>query len=563
MLWAPMGDSLGTSSSHLEEGDTSLLAGGEFESDEPLAVISPQVDSRRIAKLSLSVVFVAAFALLVHVSRGRFASSAPLASEAASPAWWKGRINAAMTPPQATPFATGPEAVQPGGFPGAFGTGATGGQAGTMPQMGMPPAVGPEAAQFGMPQAMPPAPALADQASVNADGINICSPADSVNCPQEWQTGPTGGYFCQATGGCSAWTEDGGTFPKEACADQCAIGVTPAHAKTTPPAPADDAAAKGNDDDGETQTDDDGLVHPCKPDEAECPDEWATAATGGYFCRPTKGCSPWTKEGGSFPSEVCPDQCSVGITPSTITKTTTSITVTTTYPGMGIKLFCWSLAQPGYEFDILRRQNELYAGIFACDDQLIMSFDKLTIGDGDGKVETVPLEKLDSGFSKDGTSANTQQFMKAWEAIKADGRWEKHDWVVKVDPDAVLLPDRLRIHLNAFNGGNTYVRNCNKAMSEGTMMFGALEAISKSALDGYYANFDACNNEIPWQAWGEDLFMMRCLEHVGTSPSEDFNIIQDGVCNGVWCGDNSAAAFHPMKDVPAWEACWHEAVDAR
>jgi len=230
---------------------------------------------------------------------------------------------------------------------------------------------------------------------------------------------------------------------------------------------------------------------------------------------------------------------------------------------MGIKLFCWSFAQPGYEVDILRRQLELNAGIFACDDQMIMSFDEMTIGAGESEVKAVVCESMDSGISKDGTSANTLQFMKAWEVIKNDGRYAKNDWSVKVDPDAVLLPDRLRIHLNPHQGANTYIRNCDKPMSEGAMMFGALEAISKSALDGYFANFDACNNEVPWQEWGEDLFMMRCLEHIGTTPSEDFGIIQDGVCKGVWCGDNSAAAFHPMKDVPAWEACWNDAVAAR
>merc|ERR1712087_771525 len=172
----------------------------------------------------------------------------------------------------------------------------------------------------------------------------------------------------------------------------------------------------------------------------------------------------------------------------------------------------------------------MYAGIFACDDQLIMSFSKATIANADGKdnVETVVCERVESGISKDGTSANTLQFMKAWEVVKSDGRYANNDWIVKVDPDAVLLADRLRIHLNAFQGANTYIRNCNKPMTEGTMMFGALEAISKSALDGYYANFDACNDEVPWQAWGEDLFLMRCLEHVGTTPSEDFGIIQDG-----------------------------------
>jgi len=374
--------------------------------------------------------------------------------------------------------------------------------------------------------------------------------------------------LCKTTKGCAPWSEDGGMFSKEDCPDQCYIGSCPAHAKhETKPAPDNGGAPDDNGDGGAGDdagaSSGDGGIQPCAPDEAQCPDEWASAETGGYYCKTTKGCSEWTKTGGAFPDEVCPDQCTVGNTPTTRTITTTTMTVTTTYPGMGIKLFCWSLAQPGYEFDILRRQKEMSAGIFACNDQMVMSFSKENIGAGKDLIETWVCEKLDSGTSKDGTSANTQQFMKAWDVIKHSKMYERNDWTVKVDPDAVLLPDRLRIHLNPHNGANTYIRNCNKAMSEGTMMFGALEAISKSALDGYYANFDKCKTEVPWQEWGEDLFMMRCLEHVGTMPSEDFGIIQDGVCNGVWCGDNNAAAFHPMKNVPAWEACWNEAVAAR
>jgi hypothetical protein len=417
---------------------------------------------------------------------------------------------------------------------------------------------------------------------VEAGAFEPCDP-NEVPCPLEWFTSSTGGYYCRSSGGCSPWSEEGGEFPKEACDDQCSVGNTPAHASVAAPAPPPPPAALPDaalppagpspGAAGATKpappSKDPNEIQPCDDDETlSCPDDWVSGDHGGYLCRETSGCSPWTKDGGSFPKEVCNDQCTIGFTPSTRTTTststfTTTITITSTYPGMGISLFCWSLAMPGYEFDILRRQKEMYAGIFACNDQIVLSFSKETIQVGADKIETWTCEKVESGVSKDGTSANTLQFMKAWEVIQSSGKYKEHDWTVKVDPDAVLLPDRLRIHLNPTNGGNVYVRNCNKPMAEGTMMFGALEAISRTAMEGYYANFDACNNEVPWQAWGEDLFMMRCLEHIGVGIWEDFSIIQDGVCNGVWCGDNFAAAFHPMKDVPSWEGCWNAAVAAR
>jgi len=302
-----------------------------------------------------------------------------------------------------------------------------------------------------------------------------------------------------------------------------------------------------------------GGIQPCVEEHTPCPISWWDAATGGFYCRANGGCREWTLDGGAFPEEVCPDQCSIGNTPTTSTTRTT--TVTSTYPGMGISLLCWSLVQPGYELAILRRQHELTAGIFACNEALVLSFEKLNIGP---KLDTVTCEKVECGISKDGTSANTLQFMKAWDVIKDDGRYLRSDWTVKADPDAVLLPDRLRIHLHPHQGANTYLRNCNKdGMSEGTMMFGSLEAISRMALQGYFSHFAVCEKQVPWQEWGEDLFMMRCLEKVGSSPAEDFSLVQDGVCRGVSCQDGVAAAFHPMKSVPAWEACWNDATAQR
>mmetsp|Transcript_32324 Transcript_32324/g.68859 ORF Transcript_32324/g.68859 Transcript_32324/m.68859 type:complete len:536 (-) Transcript_32324:82-1689(-) len=253
----------------------------------------------------------------------------------------------------------------------------------------------------------------------------------------------------------------------------------------------------------------------------------------------------------------CPKPC------ATITHfpaTTSTKTTTTTYLGQGITLFCFSLIRPGYEFDILVHQRKVSQGIFACNEQVVLSGKVLDLGGG---MKTVVIPQVAVGWSKDGTAGNALQFMKAWEQIHADGRYKTHDWTVKVDPDAVLLADRLRGHLSPYNGRNVYIRNCDKPMSEGTMMFGSLEPISRTALTAYFANTERCMKELPWQAWGEDLYMMRCLEKIGVGPVGDFSIIQDGVCKGVWCGNNWAAAFHPMKSVGAWQNCWQQAVAAR
>jgi hypothetical protein len=313
------------------------------------------------------------------------------------------------------------------------------------------------------------------------------------------------------------------------------------------------------------------VINPCDAGvESSCPGEWATAAIGGYMCM-EGGCRGW--DVGPFPAGSCKEQCSIGHIPTSSTVTTTSITITTTtitstYPGQNIKLMCWSLARvaPGDEMAQMAFQLQHSAGIFACDVTAVLSFDKHTVGVSPrtGKpFEAMVVGTAPVGRSKDGTAGNALQFMKAWDVIREDGRYKECGWTLKADPDAVLLPDRMRQHLVGHDGANAYIRNCDKPMSEGTMMFGSLEVLSLTAIETFFTNTVACYKEVPWQAWGEDLYLMRCLEHVGVTWIDDYKLTQDGVCKGVWCGDAWAAAFHPMKSVGAWEACWNQAVAAR
>jgi hypothetical protein len=212
----------------------------------------------------------------------------------------------------------------------------------------------------------------------------------------------------------------------------------------------------------------------------------------------------------------------------------------------------------------MKFQMEHYAGIFACDDYAVLTFDPFVVGDWKGKpFKALVVGSAPVGRSKDGTAGNALQFMKAWDVIRDDGRYKDNDWTIKADPDAVLLPDRMRRHLNGHIGANSYIRNCNKPMGEGNMMFGDMEVISRQALETFFSQTLKCYNEVPWQSYGEDLYLMRCLEHLGVSWIDDFQMTQDGVCKGVWCGDTWAAAFHPMKSVGAWESCWRQATTAR
>mmetsp|Transcript_82414 Transcript_82414/g.191430 ORF Transcript_82414/g.191430 Transcript_82414/m.191430 type:complete len:332 (+) Transcript_82414:174-1169(+) len=219
-------------------------------------------------------------------------------------------------------------------------------------------------------------------------------------------------------------------------------------------------------------------------------------------------------------------------------------------------LFCFSVFQStGYEQGLMRAQLKKRAGIFSCDEFGLVADAPIMLGRGPfGPAESMVIT-VKSG---DNIAANTLVFIHAWQEIYNDFRFRHHDWTLKVDPDAVIVPDRLRTHLAPHTGKKVYVKNCNKypGSPNWPMMFGALEAISQSAIWAYMQGSDKCKNELEWEAWGEDLYLGACLDLLGCDVVNDFKIISDKVCTDVDCHDPWAAAFHAFKSEEAWFDCW-------
>jgi len=222
-------------------------------------------------------------------------------------------------------------------------------------------------------------------------------------------------------------------------------------------------------------------------------------------------------------------------------------------------LYCFSIIRDsGYEPELIRAQLPLGAGIFGCDEYGLYSTGSAVLGeDVFGPVVSTPFPGAEVGTSKDGTAANTRLFLNAWEAVNKDGRLWNHDWTVKVDPDAVLLPDRLRVRLKPLTGSNSYIVNCDKP-GMAPMMFGSVEVFSFQAMQTFFRDGMSCRNNMPIDSWGEDLFIGECLKTLGTSAVDDFSMVQDGVCKGVFCGDMSAAVFHPFKTMDGWMDCYKQ-----
>jgi len=213
-------------------------------------------------------------------------------------------------------------------------------------------------------------------------------------------------------------------------------------------------------------------------------------------------------------------------------------------------------------------QVEKGASIFACNEYCVISTEKVSLGkDRKGHdvwtwvndLPSVPMGQFGKNGSTTSSYLNTRTFIWAWDTLLNSGKLWKHDWVVKVDPDAVFFPYRLRTHLEKYDDGTkSFLLNCNWAGE--AKIFGALEVYSTSAMRSYQEHVMTCK-QLGWEGWGEDLYMQVCMQHhVNATGIEDLELVGDARCSNVPCVDEWRVAFHPFKDTEGYWACYQESI---
>jgi len=149
--------------------------------------------------------------------------------------------------------------------------------------------------------------------------------------------------------------------------------------------------------------------------------------------------------------------------------------------------------------------------------------------------------------------------MRAWRKIFESGVYKQHDWVVKVDPDAVFFPERLRQHLKPQGDGawsRKYFRNCPQFRS----MQGPLEVLSRGAVDAFAAGNGQCLSWIDLGHIGEDGFLQKCLDSLGIQQVRDWTLLTDLYCGQQPrpCANRWTVAFHPFKPKKDYFMCMNE-----
>jgi len=269
----------------------------------------------------------------------------------------------------------------------------------------------------------------------------------------------------------------------------------------------------------------------------------------------------------------CKTWCTEGRDPTDNNETWSCKKLSAKGVGLAVKgfpsLFCFSLMRTeGYEVTIMQGQLNYSIGIFACDEAAVFSTDGgWTLGEGpDGPVKTIGVENAVIKTTMDGTAGNAKLFSNMWDKVMEDGRWRNHAWTIKADPDAVLVPERIRWHVSAHTGEKVYVLNCNKVPGSPNfpMMFGSVEIFAFGAMDTYFTGRDACKQSMgQWlESWGEDYYMGKCMDLIKVGRISDFGVVGDSVCTGVDCNNPGVGGFHAFKSWSAWSLCHQQTVNA-
>merc|ERR1719203_1787216 len=249
------------------------------------------------------------------------------------------------------------------------------------------------------------------------------------------------------------------------------------------------------------------------------------------------------------------------------------------------KLYCWGVytentgsVKVSHELELFKQQYARKVSLFACDSYDVFSDAVVEVGPG---LSTIQVQDVENEFhvikrkdTTDGGWVNTGMFKQIWKAIGMREGPHRADWVVKVDADAVFVPQRLRhmIQGHPLTSTGVYLENC-KEVKWG--LFGNLEVWSVQAFNALLLNIDSCSESIDWVTgtkWGpigEDLFAQMCMDKQGVSKVENFDLSTDAVCPGTrkrwgqkdnkkWkvpCGSVMTPSMHPFKKPDEWFSC--------
>mmetsp|Transcript_58870 Transcript_58870/g.137955 ORF Transcript_58870/g.137955 Transcript_58870/m.137955 type:complete len:616 (-) Transcript_58870:200-2047(-) len=244
-------------------------------------------------------------------------------------------------------------------------------------------------------------------------------------------------------------------------------------------------------------------------------------------------------------------------------------------------MHCVMLFLPfSYEQDLVALQYEMGAGIFKCDSYALYSSEVVELVPGvvSRRIHNTMMCELGGEFI---TALNLGIFLCLYRQIMQDMEFKRASWLVKVDPDTVWMPDRLRHVLLEHSWGigddGIYLNNCEDGLHGPIEVFsqrafwklGAKAKTCSDHLDGQvctsncssvYTQIKQCNGPCTdW--WGEDIWSDQCLRRFTKARRVMVKtLLQEAHCKPQipdWrsCRDQHTIAFHPFKNVWEFKHC--------
>lgn len=210
----------------------------------------------------------------------------------------------------------------------------------------------------------------------------------------------------------------------------------------------------------------------------------------------------------------------------------------------GTSLYCFLAYLPGSgEEALVDFAKEKKASVYGCD-------------------ASDTFQTWDSGVASwdtgENTITNTDVFINVWEQVGKSGKYALHDWTAKVDPDALLIPDRLQAHIAGLAPPKykpIYLKNNVMDAGMGNNGFlGAVEVFSKQAVAIYLDNAEGCHKSLGTDA-GEDGYLKGCMDALGVGFMTDGELFFPDKSSGA-CNNEQRAAFHPLKSISDWSCCY-------
>jgi len=231
---------------------------------------------------------------------------------------------------------------------------------------------------------------------------------------------------------------------------------------------------------------------------------------------------------------------------------------------------------------------------FACDD--FMVFSDATFPNTSSALKAVKIEVLEGPLTSPrggdtNSYLNAPTFAKAWHRIFVDARFNTFDWVVKVDVDAVLFPERLRYVLSSACQEDpceaVALNICGNWWGSATSMVpGPIQAVSRAAVQRMAAGVERCH-ALGTARSEEDIYLSRCLDLLSVrraSPKvlpvmnlecgsgvaaarfwklyDAVKVLEDSLIAVIFVCDCCHAAYHPFKTQEMWSLCHYWAHDA-